>query len=557
MATPAPFASRWERAGESVNAFNGLSRGRGSKGRGGHRGGRGGTRSGREQAVEHGLTSKENPLPQASRPTMQLTQPLADKSPIPSISPSKLRPPQKSSGTVPSAHQAPGPQVLSSLNYAKSSNRRRRSQVSKNNASGARISPSALTDTQLLVVPTSTLSKDPPPHLQPRGDMRHDIDALVDRVRAVAMDNRPMTPGSHIDWAGDDDDTLPDLNDWGVNTSTFAHAESETISPIILEGLKPLPEVSAPATASPLRQVTTLNSFPMMNIVKNVPSGCKDSALVPSKFDEDRVVVSNMPVTSRISDTAPKVKGENSEQSLPPKPICTPSPSDRKPWHPSLPAKPPSSLVPRVNLRPMAAPMRQAVFTKSMTSTHKESFLPKEAQTRNAPEQVAVGSTTGPGSVLAEVVPAIVKLPGESMERSNRKGSESAACSGSPESTDPVLQKDDLYNDGDAEGLEASIHAPTESANSHLTTTLRNDKKEGNNRYPPLSWNTYGDQFNHVKQWNERSGFQPRSSSHNQPLSNGAGSLNSHHRSHASRPIITGDAMSRLARTIGQTSSAT
>lgn len=71
--------------------------------------------------------------------------------------------------------------------------------------------------------------------------MRNNIDALVERVRAVAMaDNRPSTPGSHIDWAGEDDDSLPDLDDWGV---TPTGRVTDAMSPVGVDGLKSLPDV--------------------------------------------------------------------------------------------------------------------------------------------------------------------------------------------------------------------------------------------------------------------------------------------------------------------------
>jgi hypothetical protein len=372
------------------------------------------------------------------------------------------------------------------------------------------------------------------------------------------MDNRPATPGSHIDWAGDDDDTLPDLNDWGVNTSKFASGESETISPIILEGLKPLPDVSATATASPLRQVATLDNLPTVDIIKDdttLLSVCEESTLTPSKPDEDQVTVSNMPASSKNLSQA---KFESPELfPLKPKPVFAPIPSHRKPWHPSLPAKPPSaSLVPRVNLRPVATPMRQSVFTKSTLSTHKESSLSKEVQRGSSAEEVAVEkSSTAP--VSAEVVSVIAK-PAEKLntEEGNRRA-DSAESNTPPESPEPSPQKDSFDDDSNREGLEASIHAsktPASAESKLPQPTPRNGpymKKEASNRHPPMPRN--GDQFNHVnnlKQWTER-GSSPR----NQPSRHGAGSPNS--RSRVSRPIITGDAMSRLARTIGQTNSAT
>jgi len=523
---PAPVASttRWERTGEPGSAFNGLSRGRGSRGRGGHRGGRGGNPT--EQTTEdNGHPSKDNPLPHTTQPSV------AEKPSIPSTTHSKVNPPRKQSRGDPPPLQAPATQT-------RSANRRRRPQFSQS-AIDPKLSPAVSVVTQQPPVP-ATLTREPPPHLKRHVDVRHDIDALVERVRAVAMDNRPTTPGSHIDWAGDDDDTLPDLNDWGVNTSKFAPGESESISPIILEGLKPLPVFSVPATPSPLRQAATLGD-PAIHDIKNE---CQESTPTLSKL---QVAVSIAPVASKNVDT---VKMGSPEQ---PKHVYS---SNQKPWHPSLPAKPPSaSLVPRLNLRPVATPMRNPIYTKPITNIHKENSLPKEAQ--SAPEKVSVDSTSATSPMSVEVVSAIINLADERSTSNTEAREKSAPSDSRLDPTDPPRHKD-IFDDDDskAEGLEASIHAPktpapTESTIPHRTTTLRNHwsyKKEANNRHPSLSGIANGDPVNRLKPWNERSG--------SQSLHNGAGSHSSHHRIHATRPIITGDAMSRLARTIGQTNSA-
>jgi len=541
---PAPVAptTKWERTGEPGSAFNGLGRGRGSRGRGGHRGGRGGSRTNPTERTteDKGHPSKDNPPPQASQPTTEPS--VADKLPILPTTHSKVNPPRRPSrGDLPL--QAPLTQTRPA--------RRRRPQVSQSSAIDPKVSPAAPVVTQPSIVPATTLTREPPPHLQRHVDVRHDIDALVERVRAVAMDNRPTTPGSHIDWAGEDDDTLPDLNDWGVNTSKFAPGESESISPIILEGLKPLPVLSAPATPSPLRQAATLDNSAIRDLKVNlIKSECQESTPTLSKLP---VAVSIAPVASK--DVVSLVKVESPEQQ---KHVYS---SNHKPWHPSLPAKPPSaSLVPRVNLRPVASPMRHPIYTKPITNTHKESSLPKEAQ--SAPEQVAVESTPATSPMSVEVVSAIVNLADE-RETSNTEAPEKSATHASrPDQTDPPRHMD-ISDDDDskAEGLEASIHAPktpapTESNIPHRTTILRNHwsyKKEASNRYPSLSGIANGDPVNRLKSWNECSGSQ---SLQNQPPSNSTGSPKSHHRIHATRPIITGDAISRLARTIGQTNSA-
>ena len=71
-------------------------------------------------------------------------------------------------------------------------------------------------------------AKDLPPHLAAPGsttELKTDLDALVERFRTGAMD-RPHTPGSHIDWA-DDDDSLPDLHDWGYAERAAASVKLE------------------------------------------------------------------------------------------------------------------------------------------------------------------------------------------------------------------------------------------------------------------------------------------------------------------------------------------
>ena len=144
---------------------------------------------------------------------------------------------------------------------------------------------------------TAPLSKDIPPHLVVRNT---EIDALVEKVRASAI-VRPSTPGSHIDWAGDEDDSLPDLDDWVVKPATNGDGEteggtkkSELISPIMVDGLRPLPE-------------------PMIG------------RLSPSPTPQP------MPMPPR-----PQVEASEQPSTI----VEEPMPHESKPIHPSLPAKP-------------------------------------------------------------------------------------------------------------------------------------------------------------------------------------------------------------------------
>ena len=96
-----------------------------------------------------------------------------------------------------------------------------------------------------------SIHKDTPLHLGPKS-LSKDIDALVERVRAVAMaENRPSTPGNHIDWAGEDDDSLPDLNDWGITSLSTTDSKTPVISPIIMsDPHQPIPSAADAAANS-------------------------------------------------------------------------------------------------------------------------------------------------------------------------------------------------------------------------------------------------------------------------------------------------------------------
>jgi len=111
-------------------------------------------------------------------------------------------------------------------------------------------------------------------------NLNKDIDALVERVRAVAMaENRPSTPGSHIDWAGEDDDSLPDLDDWGITTT---HSKIPVISPIIINGLKPLPESTPSAAAAGATDIHVAPS-PSLQPAENPE---KTSQVTPTSISE-------------------------------------------------------------------------------------------------------------------------------------------------------------------------------------------------------------------------------------------------------------------------------
>lgn len=92
--------------------------------------------------------------------------------------------------------------------------------------------------------------KETPPHLlnsaiaavQIEAEVKSEdpIDSLVEHVRSMAMEkHRPDSPSGHIDWAGiDDDDSLPDLEDWGFSSKTVNNELNTSVKvPAVAEPL--------------------------------------------------------------------------------------------------------------------------------------------------------------------------------------------------------------------------------------------------------------------------------------------------------------------------------
>lgn len=407
--------------------------------------------------------------------------------------------------------------------------------------------------------------------------MRNDIDALVERVRAVAMDNRPSTPGSHIDWAGDDDDSLPDLNDWGVNTATFGTTtkSEDMISPIIVGGLRPLPDIlSTSIPNSPLKKTVETASEKQESVVQEaMPLPAKE---VPPTND------------TRINEAAtPVVKPVDSEaKTLSAKPTATPTINalPRNPLHPSLPAKP----VNAPSITPMkswaaATPMRNPPYPKGLS---KDSFTEKGL--KPAPEPV---SSTDSSAAIEEQssVTIVTEKPSEEIQDPVQKPEISTDLTVEPATPDsasfegPSTEKDAVPQDAQAanksrisddlvvvEGLAASMHAPKAIADSLSAPANMSSYSDFSGdrhgpspthtrahtvgrapSFPKSSHNDYNQRFTRSGHSTPRGGLHDsyHSRTHSTPPT---GAHHSQNRPHH-RPVITGDAISRLARTIGKT----
>ncbi|KAF5363910.1 hypothetical protein D9756_000869 [Leucocoprinus leucothites] len=278
--TPAP---RWSKSGNSNSNDSGRSaRGRPGRVRGGGRNGKETQNAREDQAPKPNdgpttLTADKPLRPSLpAKPSLSVTAPFNPPKPK-----NSSRRPSRANSTLSTSQSSPVIETPVSPASSRPPNRRKRSGAGRGNII-PKINPPAPRDNLLRPgrpragpAPHTAPVSDAPPHLaskQPRTpngafDMNKDIDALVERVRAVAMaENRPSTPGSHIDWAGDDDDSLPDLDDWGITSLSTPDPKISAISPIVVGGLKPLPELTPSSNGTAAKPQDTTSS------PRNVPS---------------------------------------------------------------------------------------------------------------------------------------------------------------------------------------------------------------------------------------------------------------------------------------------
>ncbi|KAI0335554.1 hypothetical protein GY45DRAFT_1316902 [Cubamyces sp. BRFM 1775] len=568
-----PARNGWSRNGESGSAFRGVSSrgrpGRGAGGRGG-RGGRGGGRAGGPNSPRpDDKPSKQNGDQPKDQPKKDLPPPTSTSSatsisdvssslpPKPQTRPNNSKPPARKPSESKQPRKLPpivvNPPPASSNNAPPSATtpnraRRKRSQNKGSTSSVAsKKSPSSESSTSLLRVEKSpVITKDLPPHLAPPPpaetpsfDIKHDIDALVERVRAVAMD-RPHTPGSHIDWAGDDDDSLPDLDDWGVKNvnekSSTVPAQSDLISPILVDALKPLPnlEFGSPQTAAPAplesRETAPAAVLPQPSIPPlaktddgdhtprgpPAPSRAKETAKEPVK---EKSVTGDTKKESQTAASGSVPLGEQKAKG------ASKSPQRSKaPIHPSLPPKPVAVVEPAAKRAPRKPPVPLVKTTE--------------------PEATDEPPTTGVAESMHAPKPSETAQP------------ESSSKESSPE----------------RQGLAASMHAPmpsSMSAPSHITTHSTPSStsfqpthgrahtvgRPNGVRIPfSPSHGAFPDSGPHPHAEHERVSHRERinhARTHSSPPT-GPGTATARARTvHASRPIITGAALSQLARAIG------
>ncbi|EPT02736.1 hypothetical protein FOMPIDRAFT_1022670 [Fomitopsis schrenkii] len=583
--------------------------GGGNRGRSGGRGGRGGRGgSGRGGAPSNNATKVPEDAPQ-SQADQQKGKPASDvpkivEPPTPAVAGSTAaaaatnkasgRPKQPRKASDNKSARKPGPTLEPSATLTPnlpptaprvSTGRRKRSQA-KNlptlNTKSSLSSDSSSLTVQSAPSKRTTTSKDLPPHLMTPSDVhtfdiKSDIEALVDRMRSVAMD-RPHTPGSHshFDWASDDDDSLPDLPDWGTTNAkedAKTDVKASIISPILEDALRPLPNIEpgspftvpitdpvSPHTASPAKpqpqiveeiQETREVQKPDVNApmaqAHNTPKAQDASNDKPQKERNKPEVPKGAPQPAAL----PAAAESASQPELTAQRASSEKVANKLPVHPSLPPKPTVTLE--------AAPAKRHA-RQDTAPGHKRGKLSateadRKAETGLAESMHAPKSATGPVHALKSGVAESMHAPKSGLFESMHAPKSAAG----PDAKEKEQSPED---EAPLEGLAASMHAPSrpsqsesQSAPSHISSHPIPDapphlRSRGPLRGHRQPYSASVTSFSHPDLDRARADNAHHARTQSSPPA-GAGAGHAQSRSVHSRPVITGDALSRLARTLG------
>lgn len=305
----------WRRGGVqgSGGSFRGGPARRATAARGGSRG-RGGRPINNKSPVENGpkpvpepISNQPSSTSEAPKPIEPISQP-SEETEAPAAKPKAQAPRKGPRVNVPAINVQSLPKEAGTPSASPTTsttsrppNRRKRSQNNNKSTKSETTTPTRQTKPSHATPQNGTaITKDLPPHLaQPQKQtqqpvsIKPEIDALVERVRAGAME-RPSTPGSHIDWA-DDDDSLPDLDDWMKPPSTgfnLGNQANSVISPLVMDGLKSLPDEKFQPKSSSL---STFSLFPPTTDKSDTPNNVEDVPTPSQPPSEPSAAVSATP----------------------------------------------------------------------------------------------------------------------------------------------------------------------------------------------------------------------------------------------------------------------
>ncbi|OCH84174.1 hypothetical protein OBBRIDRAFT_829604 [Obba rivulosa] len=613
---PASGRSNWGKNNTPGSAFRGISRGRTP--RGGGRGPRGGrsasgkgpssdrpeasgprsnTESGKNGAPADILLARSSTLTPSVPPTSSTLPPPPNSLPSrPKPSPRKAPEPRRKASAGPSdpiTPTTPNPPYTTST---RPSTRRRRSQNGgKPAAPVAPPKPAPVPEPNPSSNRAKTTHREPPPHIHVSDvtythGVAHDVEVLVEHVRSMAIE-RPHTPGSHIDWAGDEDDSLPDLDDWGI-TSTLtdrtsssdkasASTKDTTISPILEDTLKPLPslELSTAATSPASTKAADELLESVSEAPEDTPKAEKAEATekpvseaVPPQPDKDKPKprrasrAKNVRRDSKsevvdkagngIKEPAPEPhapifsgKAAEPAKSHPAETVPNTSPAKiaaQAPLHPSLPPKPTVAPAPRRNSRANQTELQSKPVPGQQPPEPKatEVASPSVALKPAVSEERPVKSTP-PESVLETSipVPSTVRSPkaDERLAKSLPADHDLQSSARSPapdarQAKSPIPGLDASSTRSSTPG-HTSSHSVPDARGFHAPQT----RSRTQGRRPP-HFSPPGDHLD--------AGHAHHTRTHSMPPT-GPGIAAAHSRTVHARPVLTVDAISRLARTLG------
>ena len=350
--------------------------------------------------------------------------------------------------------------------------------------------------------------------------MRHALELMVEGVRARAMENRPHTPGSHIDWAGDEDDSLPDLDDWGVKTeSTHTSTNTNEISPILVDTLKTLPELQANDLE---KKAADADPEPV-----HLPPPSPSTAKLGRK---------ELPPASKVktvASDAPRAK------SLQP--------------HPSLPAKPVAAVAATETLK----------NSRNHAPNGRAALPPKPVRVAPQRSPFAAPKSLSPPPVEPKATPASkpspLTSPSPARPESGLEDSIHAPKSASNSvKSPPVKSVKDKKEDAD-EGTAASIYAPKNAMRDSSSAPALSPQSapSGPRSFSPVNGHSVTESRS-PRVAGGLSNHRSTRSGATSPLGKSAAGHARNHSSpagpgHRTRPVISGEGFSRLARAIAVT----
>ncbi|KAF8592371.1 hypothetical protein K439DRAFT_6208 [Ramaria rubella] len=454
---------------------------------------------------------------------------------------------------------------------------RKRSHNRTRSSSKASITPGQLSATPS-VSSLKEKSKETPPHMAALAsappdvqsfDLRTNIDTLVERVRAMAMagsvvdkekdkEGRYIPHEGHIDWAGDEDDTLPDLDDW-VRPKSAEPKETEKTEP---------DQTSERPALSPVEEVVR-SGFTTHEMQKQHKSALEGSTeTIPPRGDtqeEEHKTTHEVEKEKDVASVKAKSRGKHGRKKSSTSDVSIPVPlttaetmagsNHRVPLVHPLPPKPQVSATPIRGFRSrgQAQPIHRVDIRggDDATSTGPAETEATEAQTKkrafdpsvdwaNAPRLLKTPPMVPmPGSIETSDAPSAAAEDHRLVQTKKRAFDPSVDWANAPRSQHPSPTR----------SPSRSTNSPSSSSNTVIPHPPHTAPPLGRSRglFPS---HTTSPRLSPARPTSGHTRSQVSSPERNPHRVQGT-------RTNTSRPVITVDALSRISRTLGVTGATT